>query len=217
MEDVNVCSFDYSGFCKFGDYCQRHHFREICQDRSCRNSSCQKRHPRVCYFFINFRNCKFGTDCRYLHESSKPVIVEFKSNFEEVQELENVVKKLQYEIKNKEYTLKMEAEAILVLKEKFGALEEENEKLKYEINAKEKEPPKVFCKLNVKNVKRDFDKLTEEKKTLTKEMNELKDRNAKMFEILREETKRRHKFEAEVKPLKRRLGEIVTDSESESD
>ena len=52
-------------------------------------------------------------------------------------------------------------------------------------------------------------------------MHQIKDRNSKLFEVLRTETKKNHELTLEVKLLKRRLGEVVSDSdlgsESESD
>ena len=94
-------NYDYRGFCKFGSECINHHFQEICHDKQCRNHLCPKRHPRMCYFFVNFGNCKFSKECRYLHEISNPVtpvIVEVKDNLEEVKELQIKIESLQNEI-----------------------------------------------------------------------------------------------------------------------
>ena len=58
-----------------------------------------------------------------------------------------------------------------------------------------------------KNVKRDFDQKIEECENPAKGIVELKDRNARIFVELREQTKQSPKFECEVDYLKRKFGE----------
>ena len=63
----------------------------------------------------------------------------------------------------------------------------------------------------------EHNKIKEEKAELEKELDELKVRNTKLFEALRIETKRSHDLDVQVKLLKRRLGEVVSDSEVDSE
>ena len=46
------------------------HYSEICQIKYCENvKSCNKRHPRSCYYFCAYRFCKFGKHCQFRHEN----------------------------------------------------------------------------------------------------------------------------------------------------
>ena len=251
MEYQDVCRFDYKGFCKYGDHCGKHHFSEICQNKSCRSFSCQKRHPNVCFFFANFRSCKFGEYCRYFHERVKPVEVHFRSKFKELKELEEQVKKLKTEVESKTKALTKETINTEKIKEKVTLLEEENKKLQLkmkenthaynskrnndtkilteQICALEKINRKLFIenepykhslsggRINMNNVKKDYQKVREENEDLTKEVTDLKERNAKIFEVLREQTKKWGECEHEIMLLKKRLGEYESESESESE
>ena len=161
-----------------------------------------------------------------------------QKNIEELNKLENEIQVLKSEVKSKQEALVKETYEINILKERVSHFEEENKNLLNEIQnceiiAKEKLP-----QLNLKNVKRDFNNLKEHNKNLKKKIielqeniakqreenqnqikdnSELKERNSKIFEILREQTRKHHDLEIEVKQMKRRLGEVVTDSEIESD
>ena len=98
---------DYRGFCRLGDECEKKHFTEIFKDSECVSIVCPKRHPRFCYFRFTFGNCKFGRECRYLHETPgfsqiTPIVVEMKANIEEVTELKAEIDTLKVKIKNLE-------------------------------------------------------------------------------------------------------------------
>ena len=117
----------------------KHHFEDICQDKTCRSFVCKKRHPRVCYFYSNFRNCKFGDWCRYLHENIEPVEVQFRSNYEDIKNLENELKNLKTELESKVKDLKKQNDETDKLTEKVLLLERENKKLHEEIKEKKQE------------------------------------------------------------------------------
>ena len=68
MGSENVCRFFKFGFCKFKSQCRYKHVTEVCDDQKCNTKSCQKRHPRMCKYFVNFGSCKLGTTCAYAHE-----------------------------------------------------------------------------------------------------------------------------------------------------
>ena len=62
------CKFSKFGFCKFGRKCRRKHFNLICEHNFCENvKTCDKRHPRNCYYFFAYGYCKFGLDCQFHH------------------------------------------------------------------------------------------------------------------------------------------------------
>ena len=68
MSNENVCSFNKYGFCKYGQVCRKRHIEKICEKKDCDIYSCESRHPRSCKFFMEFKRCKFGEYCRYLHK-----------------------------------------------------------------------------------------------------------------------------------------------------
>ena len=66
---IEICNFRKFGFCKFGKWCTKVHFESICEKTYCENiKSCEKRHPRKCYFFCAYGYCKFGDDCQFKHD-----------------------------------------------------------------------------------------------------------------------------------------------------
>ena len=67
----SVCRHFQTGFCKFGDHCQKLHVKEVCEIPSCIQSLCKKRHPKVCKFFMNQQKCKLNDSCAYKHVISK--------------------------------------------------------------------------------------------------------------------------------------------------
>ena len=54
--------------------------------------SCLLRHPKVCKYFLNFRRCKFGDSCAFLHGPEK------QTDAETVKELEQEIQHLQAKI-----------------------------------------------------------------------------------------------------------------------
>ena len=62
-----VCKYFQCGFGKFGESCRKQHVKEICPTQSCTLSSCMKRHPKVCKYFLVQKSCKFGEHRSYKH------------------------------------------------------------------------------------------------------------------------------------------------------
>ena len=62
-----VCKRNKFGYCYFGDRCKNLHIEEKCVDKECDILNCDKRHPRSCNFFREYRRCKFLDFCRYEH------------------------------------------------------------------------------------------------------------------------------------------------------
>ena len=63
------CSHQNTGFCKFDKRCRYKHPEVICQNRTCRERDCPKRHPKPCRNWFLRKYCKFGVDCMYDHYS----------------------------------------------------------------------------------------------------------------------------------------------------
>ena len=63
-----VCGKFQCSYCKYGLRCRREHVKIICESEDCCRDSCEKRHPRQCYYFHGFGRCKFGEFCLYSHK-----------------------------------------------------------------------------------------------------------------------------------------------------
>ena len=61
------CSYHNRGHCKYGDRCRKEHINESCDQISCDQTNCFKRHPKRCRYFYLEGYCKFGAMCSYLH------------------------------------------------------------------------------------------------------------------------------------------------------
>ena len=67
MAVVTVCNFNKFGYCRYRETCRNYHVNELCENVNCEMDTCDKRHPRICTFFQNYKRCKFGTFCAYRH------------------------------------------------------------------------------------------------------------------------------------------------------
>ena len=69
-----VCYYNKIGYCKHQEMCRNLHINEICENFLCDVVSCDKRHPRKCKYYMEYKRCKFNP-CAYLHveESDKTV------------------------------------------------------------------------------------------------------------------------------------------------
>ena len=92
-----ICKFNQSGFCKYQNHCRKQHIMDICPTPMCNNMSF--RHPKVCKFFNNFKRCKFGELCAYLHGP------EIQTEDGKISELEENLAQVKAEIRKVEATL----------------------------------------------------------------------------------------------------------------
>ena len=68
QQNQNVCIFNKYGYCKFKNTCRKQHIQEKCSNEKCEILKCSFRHPKICRYFRDFRNCKFGEWCSFRHE-----------------------------------------------------------------------------------------------------------------------------------------------------
>ena len=105
---ATVCLSSKYGYCKFGNYCDKTHYKEKCETEQCSGYECFKRHPRECFFYKNFGRCKFGSFCSYNHKTKneeklmteieilKSEIKSVKHNFEILKlKVEDMTKKIE--------------------------------------------------------------------------------------------------------------------------
>ena len=131
--------------------CFRKHENEECQNVHCAVRDCSFRHPRICRYFRDYRNCKFGDYCKFKHEASENVndqeITNIKRKLEELKceivtkDEEIKSKTLEIEMMNKKVSdklLNME-EKLENMEIKLNKLTDENNLLKNVINITNKE------------------------------------------------------------------------------
>ena len=102
MAAQNICNFNKFGFCKFSENCRKNHINEKCSKSSCDISTCQLRHPKVCRYLRDYKYCKFGEWCKFLHveaENNCNDIIQIKKEQENLAQKLNLVEK-QLEEKN---------------------------------------------------------------------------------------------------------------------
>ena len=74
MISGNFCLYNKYGHCKYRETCHRHHVNELCEETMCKTEDCQKRHPKKCRFYLEFKYCKFGSYCSFSHKIGENVI-----------------------------------------------------------------------------------------------------------------------------------------------
>ena len=90
MKQKNVCKFNKYGYCKYGDKCHFRHNNVMCVDKNCEVFDCEKRHPKLCKYFRDFKKCRFTT-CAFKHDNQNDV------NEDTVEKVKRLEKRL-YEI-----------------------------------------------------------------------------------------------------------------------
>ena len=59
-----VCFRNKFGYCKWGEICRYKNIHKICENRRCETFHCDRRHLKECYWFREFKRCKFSP-CSY--------------------------------------------------------------------------------------------------------------------------------------------------------
>ena len=91
------CKYNYSGHCKYELTYHKRRLSETCSDFPCNAKNCEKRHPYLCRYFENFRKCKFGDECSYLHRENQSHM-----NLKDIEMLKEEIRKLKMERENLE-------------------------------------------------------------------------------------------------------------------
>ena len=74
MTQTGVCFRFKFGFCKFKEKCVYRHVTLVCDDHKCDVSQCEKRHPKICKFYRDYKRCKFTIGCMYKLENQYEII-----------------------------------------------------------------------------------------------------------------------------------------------
>ena len=184
------CSFYRKGYCKKGIDCKYNHKSEDCvrylELSRCEDINCNLRHRKDCKYWKR-GYCFRGYSCAYLHKVSRSVGDEIKVAKTVVEE--NETGKVQDRNSFQQNKVKEEND---YLKKQITKLRDRN------------------LKLDIKVLKNsDIHDINEE------EMKTIKDKNTKLLKRLKEEVLKRIRLETEIEHLKRRLGEEMTESESD--
>ena len=102
MSLEKVCIFFKHGYCKYKSKCKMNHVKEECKNENCSSENCTKRHPKPCFYWMRFGNCKLGSNCAYKHGKSKEFeILEMKMNdvLEKSKEKDELIKDLVKDVK----------------------------------------------------------------------------------------------------------------------
>ena len=62
-----ICKFYNKGICHNKENCKYQHPTGICRMSVCTFKQCNKRHPEVCKFFMNYGFCKYNNNCLFRH------------------------------------------------------------------------------------------------------------------------------------------------------
>ena len=64
-----ICYKNKFGYCKYSERCFQRQVTLVCDDAKCEVFKCEKRHPKICRYYRDFRRCKFTVGCKYKHEN----------------------------------------------------------------------------------------------------------------------------------------------------
>ena len=129
MADPKLCLRNKFGYCKFNQHCQLRHNNDNCAAVNCDIKDCDKRHPKECWWYNQFKRCKFAF-CSYKHVE-KDNHKDFKLKIEvlerKIQEKDDEMKTQMEKINEIERTLKQnELETRVKYLEKFVLVLQEN-------------------------------------------------------------------------------------------
>ena len=142
--------YNDNGYCKFGQECQKKHFKVICTKPKC-DKKCEGRHPRLCRFEENCKFLKKGV-CAFKH-------VTLANDDHEINALKSKMKILETENRNLKEKVKLLEEGI---EKAHGINEELKEEIKTKDTTMEESEEKVECLENIRSKnEKDIERLSE--------------------------------------------------------
>ena len=115
----NVCKFNQSGYCKYGNRCRFLHNDQVCELNTCEREGCEKRHPRQCTYYHRRGYCKFKDYCKYSHKED--------NNSVKMNQIEQKVRNLVDNNNIKDLEIQKLKEHMNTLSEKINSLESKME------------------------------------------------------------------------------------------
>ena len=74
------------------EQCQHYHPKENCMDDNCSIVNCRRRHPQPCRFFGTKSGCRFGSACRFDHQTQmffQMKLKEMQDNFHQYKQIQD--------------------------------------------------------------------------------------------------------------------------------
>ena len=193
MAAQNVCRYNKYGYCKFGEICRKLHVDELCVESACDQITCDKRHPKECKYYTNYRRCKFNP-CKFAH----------KENIHDVKFEELVAK-----VDTIEETLKAKQNVELKIKEmddRLEVLQREIKVIESGMTEKQQAVDKVefenFVRCVENKVERFECNLTTMRKALSEKDNTIEKLEKRIDEVVNVSEKQSVKIEQLVKKIK---------------
>ena len=164
ISEKRKCNFYNVGYCKnWNKGCKFFHPAEACQSDNCDSKSCPKRHQKECKYLRHRKFCKHGVNCQFKHIEKK--VVSKKDNLDEE------IKALQENIKEKDVVIKDLDSSISLLEEKI----------------KEYEESKLMSEVSLSNAKKEIDKkdleIMSKNKTIQEQAEKIAESNIKVKEL----------------------------------
>ena len=185
MATQNVCKFNKFGYCKYKELCRNLHVNEKCEIVSCDLSTCMLRHPKLCKYFAQYKQCKFHP-CRFEHVEMETDLeklqLDNQKTSEKVSNLEQILKEkehLENDIKNCDERIVQFEEVIKKLEK---TIHDRNESLNEILK---KEETNVLRKRNILQRIEDLEKKNSEKDEKIRLLSEQLEKN-KNEEVLNE-------------------------------
>ena len=154
------------------------HLEEECKNENCSSENCMKRHPKPCFYWMKFGNCKLGSHCAYKHGKSKEfekiekveikmneVLQKSKEKDELIKDLVKDVKELIMKNNEKEDLIKELVKEVKELKTQVSQFQVEDSDENEENEPTEEEEIKSFVRYSKNSLKLLDDMETDVKKS----------------------------------------------------
>ena len=138
----SVCQFNKFGFCKYRKRCFRKHEDKKCEKEQCETMERHLRQPTKCKFFVMYKNCKFGTFCRFDHDILEEVkdTEEIEKIKKDLEEFKKVIVEKDKEIDSLQKNLQKKVDDLEksngAMKKHLEEIKAENKELKTLIDSK---------------------------------------------------------------------------------
>ena len=129
MTQARVCFKFKFGFCKFKERCVYRYVTLVCEDYQCDVSKCEKRHPKLCRYYRDYKRCKFTVGCLYKHENQYDIFEKIEKKLEEVKcnhnskDIPKITKNVEEKLERMESLIELQRKQIEENNSKIACLE----------------------------------------------------------------------------------------------
>ena len=143
------CRYFNRGYCKYlKTKCKFFHPEEQCDNKSCDKKVCNKRHPKMCKYYIIKSKCRFNDKCFYRHALYDYQTDSAVNENSKMKELENLLRSREGEINKLQLSVENKNKKIEQLEEAQNVSSKIIENLKKEIQIIAKDNTDLIMKLN---------------------------------------------------------------------